>query len=293
MTASYFIQLLVSGVAIGSIYGLVALGFVTIYRTSGVVNFAQGDFVMLGAMMPYFLWKSWGIAYPLAAGLAILAVVVLSLLIYHLVIAPLRGASPLMIIIATLGVSIVIEMFALLAWTSYPIYGPAFTGGKPLSIGGVSVQPQEIWVILLGAPVLLGLFYLNSRTRLGKSMTATATDRLGANLVGIRTGSMIRWAFVISAVIGALGGVFISPLLPMVFNIGLILSLKGFVGAVLGGWGRPSGAFVGGLTIGILETFAGGVFQAGYRDGVAFVVLLIVLYFRPQGLLGSSLVETD
>ena len=293
VSASFFTQLLISGVAIGAIYGLVALGFVTIYRTSGVVNFAQGDFVMLGAMMSFFLWKSWGIAYPIACGLTVLAVCILSLLIYHLVIAPLRGATPIMIIMATLGVSIVVEMFALLAWTSYPIYGPTFSSDKPLKLGGVVVQTQELWVYLLAAVVILGLFWLNTRTRLGKSMTATATDRLGANLVGVRTGSMIRWAFVISAAIGALGGVFLSPLLPMAFNIGLVLSLKGFVGAVLGGWGKPSGAFVGGLVIGVLETFAGGVFQAGYRDAVAFVILLLVLYFRPQGLLGSQLVEAE
>jgi branched-chain amino acid transport system permease protein len=293
VSTAFYIQLVVSGIAIGSVYGLVALGFVTIYRTSGVVNFTQGDFVMLGAMLSYFLWKSWGLAYPLACGLTVLAVALLSLAIYHLVIAPLRRSDPIMIIMATLGVSIVIEMVAQLLWTSYPIYGPAFSGTHPATLFGVSIEWQQLWVVGLGALVLVGLFYLNNRTRLGKSMTATATDRLGANLVGVRTGSMIRWAFIISAAIGAAAGIFISPLLPMAFNIGIMLSLKGFVAAVVGGWGKPSGAFVGGLVIGVLETIAGGVFQAGYRDAVAFGILLIVLYFRPQGLLGSSLVEAD
>lgn len=293
MSTAFIVQTLVSGIAYGSIYGLVALGFVTVYRTSGVINFTQGDFVMVGAMMSYFLWKAWGLPYPLACGVAVLAVVVLSLLIYYIVIRPLGRASPIMIIMATLGASIVVEMFALLAWTSYPIFGPAFTSDTPMEVNGVIIQGQELWVMGIAAVLVGGLFYLNNRTRLGKSMTATATDPLGANLVGIRTGGTIRWAFVISAFIGAVGGIAISPLLPMAFNTGMALSLKGFIGAVLGGWGKPSGAFVGGLLIGVLETLAGGLFLAGYRDAVAFGILLIVLYFRPRGLLGSDLVESE
>jgi branched-chain amino acid transport system permease protein len=124
-------------------------------------------------------------------------------------------------------------------------------------------------------------------------MTATATDGLGANLVGVRTGSNIRWAFIISAAIGAAAGIFVSPLLPMAFNVGITFSLKGFIAAVIGGWGKPSGAFLGGLVIGVLETIAGGLFLTGYQDAVAFAILLIVLYLRPQGLLGSSLVEAN
>lgn len=291
MSISAVGQWLLSGIAFGSIYGLVALGFVTVYRTSGVINFTQGDFVMVGAMMSFYLWQSWHLPYPVACIVAIVAVVLLSVAIYFLVVAPLvrRSASPIMIIMATLGASIVIEMFALLAWKSYPIYGLPFTG-TTLYLGDLVIQDQEIWVIGLGILLAVGLFLLNRRTRLGKSMTATATDRLGADLVGIRSGRMILWSFAISAVIGALGGVFISPLLPVTFNLGLAVALKGFIAAVLGGWGKPVGAFLGGIVIGVLENVAGGVFLAGYTDAVAFAVLLIVLWFRPSGLLGSDLV---
>lgn len=295
MSAASFMQLLVSGIAIGTVYGLVALGFVTIYRTSGVVNFAQGEFVMLGGMMSYELWKGWHLPYALAAVITVFVVSIIGLLIYQTIVAPLRRAPAIMVVMGTIGMSFLIQAIALNVWTSYPIFGPSFSSDQPIAIAGVSIVSQDIWVLLMAAIVVSSLYLLNNRTRLGKAMTATATDPLAAGLVGVRTGSMIRLAFIISASIGALAGIFVSPVVPITAAVGSTLAIKGFVGAVLGGWGKPSGALVGGLVLGIVETVGGGLkyIPSGYKDAIALVALLLVLYFRPNGLFGSSLTEAE
>lgn len=293
MGIANILQLLVSGITIGSVYGLVGLGFVTVYRCSGIVNFAQGEFVMLGGMLTYYLWKTMGLSYPLAAAAAVVIVGLVGIAMYQLIIAPLRRAYGLIIVMATLGFSMLLQSIALVWWGSYPNYLPTFTGEKPLTVGGVAITPQNIWVLLMAAAALLVLYLVNNRTRFGKAMTATATDPLAAGLVGVRTGSMIRWSFGISAVIGAIAGVFVSPVIGITFASGSLLGLKGFVAAVLGGWGKSSGAFVGGLLLGVIETLGAGFLPAGYKDAVAFLVLLIALYFRPSGILGSALTETE
>lgn len=295
MSAASFAQLLVSGIAIGMVYGLVALGFVTIYRTSGVVNFAQGEFVMLGGMMSYELWKAWHLPYALAAVITTVAVSIVGLLIYQLIVAPLRRAPAIMVVMGTIGVSFLIQAIALNLWTSYPIFGPPFSSDQPITLGGVSIVSQNIWLVLMAIIAVGALYLLNNRTRLGKAMTATATDRLAAGLVGVHTGSMIRLAFIISAALGALAGIFVSPVVPITATVGSALAIKGFVGAVLGGWGKPTGALVGGIVLGVVETIGGGVsfIPAGYKDAIALVVLLLVLYFRPSGIFGASLTEAE
>jgi branched-chain amino acid transport system permease protein len=293
MSGASLIQLVVSGISIGAVYGLVGLGFVTIYRASGVVNFAQGEFVMLGAMMGFNLWKKVGINYPLSCLIAVVAVSIVGLLIYQLIVVPLRGAPPVMIIMGTIGVSVLLQNVALNLWTSYPVFGPSFSGNTPIRIGSVAIESQNLWILGMAIAVVAGLYLLNNKTRVGKAMTATATEPMAAGLVGVRTGSMIRLAFVIAAAIGALAGIFVSPVLPVSFLVGSTLTLKGFVASVLGGWGKPSGALVGGIALGVVETVTGGYVQAGYKDAVAFVLLLVVLSFRPGGLLGSSLTEAE
>ena len=287
------IQLIISGIAIGSVYGLVALGFVTIYRTCGVVNFAQGEFVMLGGMLSYWLWKHVHIPYALAAVLTIIAVCVFGLGIYQLVVAPLRRAPAVMIVLGTLAVSALVEAISLLWFEGWPIYGPSFSATQILDVFGVGLYTQNLWVILMVAIVVTALALLNNKTHLGKKMTATASDPLAAGLVGVRSGSMIRLAFIISAAIGAIGGVFISPVIPMTYSIGAGLALKGFVAAVLGGWGTASGAVVGGVVLGVIEMLVGGYLPSGFQDAIAFILLILVLAVRPRGLLGKPLIVEE
>ncbi len=281
-----WVQLLVTGVTLGSIYSLIALGYVTIYRTSRVVNMAQGAFVMFGALFTYSFLSEIGLPYWLAAVLGIVSVVVVSLCMYLLVIRPLIKTSLVSIILATMALSMLFENFALLYWGGYGKSVPAFTGDKALFIGKIAIFPQSLWVMGLMVLVLIGLYALTNRTRIGKQMTATANDPGAASLSGVSTGRMILLAFGISAAIGALGGIAITPINSTNYLSGGVYALSGFVAAILGGWGSSTGAVVGGLALGIIQSLVTGVLPAGYQDAIAYAILILVLYFRPSGLLG-------
>ncbi len=281
-----WIQLLVTGVTLGSIYSLIALGYVTIYRTSRIVNMAQGAFVMFGAFFTYSFLSEIGLPYWLSAIFGIVVVVIIAVVMYLLVLRPLIKISLVSIILATMALSILFENVSLLRWGGYGKSVPAFTGDKALFIGKVAVFPQSLWVIGLMVLVLVGLYALTNRTRVGKQMTATANDPGAASLSGVSTGRMIILAFAISAAIGALGGIAITPINSTNYLSGGIYALSGFVAAILGGWGSSSGAVVGGLALGIIESLVTGVLPTGYQDAVAYALLILLLYFRPSGLLG-------
>lgn len=294
MTFSEWMQLLLSGVVAGSIYALVGLGYVTIYRTSRVVNFAQGSFVMLGALIAYSLLNEWThLPFWLCAILAILAVVAIAMAMYRLLIAPVMKVSLVSMILVTIGASLLFENIALLKWGGYGMALPFFTGKAPLHVGGVAIGRQGLWVIAVTAVVLLGLYLLANKTLIGKKMTATASNPVSARTCGIRTGRMVMLAFAISATIGALGGICISSITPTTYQTGGVLGISGFIAAIVGGWGSSAGAVVGGLTIGIVTSLLTGVMPAGYANVASFVLLIVVLYFRPSGILGTGLSEGE
>ena len=288
-----WIQLLVTGITVGSIYSLIALGYVTIYRTSRIVNMAQGAFVMFGGFFAYSFLSEIGLPYWLSAILAIVGVVILSALVYLVVLRPLVKISLVSIILATMALSILFENFSLIRWGGYGKSVPAFTGNKALFVGKVAVFPQSLWVIGLMIVVMVGLYLLTNRTRIGKQMTATANDPGAASLSGVNTGRVILLAFAISAAIGALGGIAISPINSTNYLSGGIYALSGFVAAILGGWGSSTGAVVGGLALGIIQSLVTGFLPTGYEDAVAYAILILVLYFRPGGLLGTPSSEGE
>ncbi|MCL5734120.1 MAG: branched-chain amino acid ABC transporter permease [Actinobacteria bacterium] len=288
-----WIQLLVTGITVGSIYSLIALGYVTIYRTSRIVNMAQGAFVMFGGFFAYSFLSQLGLPYWLSAILSIVGVVIVAALVYLVVLRPLVRVSLVSIILATMALSILFENFSLIRWGGYGKGLPAFAGSKALFLGKVAVFPQSLWVIGLMIVVLLGLYLLTNRTRVGKQMTATANDPGAASLSGVNTSRMILLAFAISAAIGALGGIAISPINSTNYLSGGIYGLSGFVAAILGGWGSSTGAVVGGLALGIVASLVTGVLPAGYQDAVAYAILILVLYFRPGGLLGVPSTEGE
>ena len=261
-----WMQLLVTGVTMGSIYSLIALGYVTIYRTSRIVNMAQGAFVMFGALFTFSFLSELGLPYWLSAIIGIVCVVVISVLMYLVVLRPLVKISLVSIILATIALSILFENFSLLRWGGYGKGLPAFTGEQAIFIGGVAVFRQSLWVIGLMIVVLIGLYLLNNFTLVGKQMTATANDPEAASLSGVHTGRVIVLAFAISAVIGALGGIAITPINFTSYLSGGIFALSGFVAAVLGGWGSSSGAVVGGLVLGAYPVPSYG-FCAGRLSG--------------------------
>ncbi len=291
MNLSQWLQLLISGITTGMIYALVGLGYVTIYRTSRVVNFAQGSFVMLGSLITYSLLTERGLPFWLAGIVSVIAVVAIAVAMYFLVIAPIIKVSLVSMILVTVGVSLLLENLALVKWGGYGLGIPSFPGDRTLHFWKLTFEVQSIWVIVVALLLFTGLWALSNRTRVGKQMTATASDPLSASLSGISTTRMIVLAFAISAAIGAIGGICVGSISPMSYASGGMLGLAGFIAAIVGGWGSSSGAIVGGLTVGIAESLASGILPGGYRSAVAYVLLIIILYFRPSGILGKGSVE--
>ena len=289
---SYIPQLLFSGLTIGAIYALVALGFVTISRASQIINFAQGEFVMLGGVITFFLLNGAKFPYPLAAVVAILIVVLIGFAMHLSILYPLRKASILILIMATLGASIFLSSTSGLIFGTLPKTLPPFSGGEPLQIGKISFPPQSFWVLLSTFILLIFLYLFSHRTLLGKAMEASSTDPLGADLLGISRNLMVFLAFGVSAGVGAFAGILITPVFFTSYSSGALLGLKGFIAAVLGGWGKNSGAILGGFVLGIVESLSLAFIPSGYKDGVAFVILLLILYFRPKGILGSPFIDS-
>lgn len=285
-----FLQFLFSGLTVGAIYALVALGFTLIYNASDVINFAQGEFVMLGGMVTVFAAAA-GVPLPLAALLAIVVAVAVGVVLHRLAIAPARGASAVTLIIITIGASILLRGVAAIVFDKRFHSLPPFAGNDPLQIGGAAVLPQSILVLAGAAVIVLALWAFMTHTLTGKAMIATAANRLAARLVGIDTDRVVGLSFAVSAGIGAIGGVLVTPITLTSYDVGTLLALKGFAAAMLGGMGNPLGAVVGGLTVGLLEAFGAGYVSSAYKDAIAFLVILAVLFAMPQGLFGRAGVE--
>ncbi len=284
------LQYLLSGVTVGAVYALVALGFTLIYNASDVVNFAQGEFVMLGGMITFFAWQA-GVPLPLAALLAILAAATIGVLLNKLAIEPARGAPVASLIIITIGASIFLRGSAQLVFDKQLHRFPSLSGDDPLRIFGATMLPQGLWVIAGAVAVFLALWLFFARTLTGKAVLATANNRIAASLVGINPNHMMTLSFAVSAAIGALAGVLVTPITLTSYDLGVAMALKGFAAAMLGGMGVPAGALVGGLLLGLIEALTAGYVSSVYKDAVAFVLILVILFARPQGLFGRKAMD--
>jgi branched-chain amino acid transport system permease protein len=282
------LQLLLVGVTQGAIYALIALGFVTVYNVTGIINFAQGEFAMLGAMLMVSLT---GPGLPLVAAwpLAVVGVVLVGGGMERLAIRPARRASVVTLIIITIGADIVLRGAALLAWGTDPFPLAPFTAGAPLAVGGAVITRQALWVVGTTAATLAALYAFFEYTYLGTIVRACAVNRLAAQLSGISPSRMSLFAFALAAGLGALGGIVMAPLTLVSYDMGLYLGLKGFVAAVMGGLVSAPGAVAGALLLGVLESLVTGVLRASYKEAVAFVVLFAILLLRPQGFSGRAL----
>lgn len=286
MSFSDYLQFLLSGLTVGSTYGLTALGFTIIYNTTGIVNFAQGEFVMLGGMLGVFFLSGLGLPLPAALLLAVLCTLLIGALMERLTIRPVQDAPVINLIIVTIGVSILVRGVVQIVLGKDTHALPAFTGSTPINMAGAAVQPQSLWVLAITCGLLLLLRHFFSRTIWGKAMLACAFDRKAAFLAGIGVRRMVLLSFMISAAVGATGGVILAPLTMTSYDVGIMLGLKGFAAAVLGGLGNPFGAALGGLILGVLESFAAGLLSSAYKDAFTFVVLLLLLFCKPSGLFG-------
>ena len=247
---AYIPQLLITGVTIGAIYALVAIGFVTIARASQIINFAQGEFVMLGGVITFVLLNKGFLPYPVAALLAVLIVILIGFSLHRLVIHPLRKASLLIILMATLGASFFMSSTSNLVFGSLPKSLPPFSGSGAFHVWGISILPQSLWVFLATSLLLILLYLLSHRTFIGKAMEASSTDPMGADLVGISRDLMLLMAFGVSAGVGAIAGILITPIFYTSYNSGTLLGLKGFVAAVLADGENQAGPSSEGLSSG-------------------------------------------
>lgn len=287
---SELLQFILSGVTLGAVYALIALGFTLIYNASDVVNFAQGEFVMLGGMITVFGHMA-GMPLTLAALVAILLTAVIGVAFNKLAIETARNAPVASLIIITIGASIFIQGVAQNVFDKQLHRYPSISGDEPIVIVGATILPQSLWVIGGALVVFVALFVFLTRTVMGRAVLATSNNRLAAQLVGINTNMMMTLSFGLSAAIGALAGVLITPITLTSYQVGVPLALKGFAAAMLGGMGNPKGALVGGVLLGLLESLTAGYVSSQYKDAVAFIVILILLSVKPQGLFGQKTVN--
>jgi len=283
-------QYLLSGLTVGAIYALVALGFALIYNASHVINFAQGEFVMIGGMAAAAFIES-GLPLPLAIVFSIGLATLVGLALEKLAVEPARGASVVTLIIITIGASIFLRGLASLVWDKkiHPL--PAFSGEAPISLGGATLLPQTLWVLGATLATVGLLWWFFNRTLTGKAILAVSHNRLAAQLMGISVRRVLLVSFGLSAALGALAGILIAPISFTSWDVGVMLGLKGFAAAILGGMGSGPGAIAGGLALGLIESLGAGYLSSAYKDVFAFVIILAALVFLPNGLAGRRAAE--
>ncbi len=276
------LQFLISGLVIGSIYGLAGIGFTGIYNVTGVVNFAQGDKAMIGAMLAITFSQA-GMPLLAAIALAVAFTGLVAVVIERFTMGPI-GNDVWRGIIVTIGVGIVLRGIAVVVWGTEARGLEAFSGEEPIRFLGATITPQSLWVIGITIVLTAGLALFFQLTFIGKAFRACAVNPFASRIVGIDTRTMSLIAFAISGFLGAIAGIIVAPITLMQYDTGLLIGLKGFVACIIGGFGNPIGALLGGLVLGIVESLSAGYLSSGYKNAIAFVLLLGFLIFRPEGI---------
>jgi branched-chain amino acid transport system permease protein len=293
------LQQLINGLSLGAIYALIALGYTMVYGVLRLINFAHGDVYMLGAFAGYFVANTlnldanpsvlWAIVVTLAA-MAICAGV--GILIERFAYRPVRHHTRLASLITAIGVSLLLEYGGQVVFGATPRFFPQMIRSATYSVGGVQITNQNLLIIVVAVVMMFGLEFVVHRTKIGKAMRATSYNLNVAKLMGINTDFVIAFTFALGSALAAAGGVMVALAIPRIDPLmGLMTGLKAFVAAVLGGIGNIPGAMVGGVLIGLMETGIGATAYSTYRDAVAFGVLILILLFRPAGILGTASIE--
>ena len=285
-----FLQLTIGGLMLGSVYALVALGYSLIYSSSGLMTFVQGDMFMLGGFLIY--------TFSVMMDFPLLLAVLLSLAVMFAVgggtekgvISPLQklGASGINIVLATIALSTLLQNIAMLGWGTSVFNVPAMFGDTIVKIMGVSVTYQQIGIMVVAFICMLILHFFMNETRMGISMRAAAMDRTAASSVGINVPGTIAVTWGIACVLAALGGLLLAPIYGVYAKMGAIVSSKGFAAAVVGGYGNMYGAMVGGLLLGLVETFAAGYISSAIKDIVCYLILILVMFVKPSGIFNGK-----
>jgi branched-chain amino acid transport system permease protein len=277
-------QYILSGLSNGAIYALIGFGFAVIFNATGIINFAQGEFVMLGGMLTIFFLSVFKIPLVEAILLAIVVSTFVGILFERFAIRPLKDAKPLRMIIITIGASIFIRGATMLIWGKDTHALPAFSGDDPLYIAGATVLPQHIWILGMTILIIIASRIFFNHSIVGKAMRACSYNPRAAELVGINVKSMILLSFALSSAIGSLAGIIIAPLTMTSYDVGVMLGLKGFCAVIIGGMSSGMGTVIGGFVLGLLESLGAGFISASYKDAIAFIILLLILFVRPEGL---------
>lgn len=288
VSLSGWAQFAVTGIVTGSIYALVALGFNAVFNATDVVNFAQGEFVMLGGLLSYTGSELLGLPVAAAVVLAVLAVAVIGGLLQLLVVQPAKQATVLGLTLATVAAALFATAMARAAWGVNALNVPAFMPGEAIRTGGVVITAQSIWVVAAALIAMLAMREFQRRSTTGLAMQAVALNRPAAEAVGISVSKMVLLAFVLAGALGGLGGVLLAPITGAAYGIGLGLTIVGFTAAVLGGLGSISGAVVGGLALGMIEALSAGVISSAWQQVVPMALLILILMVRPTGILGTG-----
>jgi branched-chain amino acid transport system permease protein len=287
MTISIIIQLLVAGLSTGSIYGLVALGLVLAFKGTGILNFAHGELVAVGAYVALFLTAYFHLPYWQVLLLSLIIMALIGVVFERVLIKPLMRAPSFTIVVATMAISLMIKNGLRLSWQEMIATLPSPLDDMIFRVGDVNINPQYLWIIFCSVTItaLLALFFRKNLT--GKALQAVAQNQEAARLMGIRVSLVFPLTFAISSVLAALAGILYGPLVGIQPEFGSII-MKGFVAAILGGFNSLLGVVVGGLILGVLETFGGAFIGGTFKDVTAFVILMTVLLFRPNGLFGKA-----
>lgn len=288
MTLDLFFQYLFAGITYGAIYAIVAIGYNIIYNTTGIINFAQGEFVMLGGMIAISLLQV--VPLPVAIALAVCLTMVIGAVIEIVFIRWLESPSVLRLIIITIGISILLREAALHIWGESIRSLPYFYGNEitTFTIGSVHLSPQVLWVIATCSVMVAGLSLFFKCTPTGREMRACSANRTAAILCGISTRNMVTLSFMLSAGLGALAGCVMSPITYTQYDSGTGLAIKGFTVAILGGLGNSMAAVAAGLLLGIIEAFSVSLVPLAFQDVIAITLLLVILFVKPHGIFGSS-----
>ena len=280
-------QYIITGLTIGAIYAIVAMGFNIIHNATGIVNFAQCEFISLGGMFMYSLVVLFKVNLVISFFISMVGVALIGALIEIGPIRHARSKEIIILIFLTIGLSEILRGTAQEVWGTDNVGVPSFSGENPIHLlGGATIVPQHIWVFGITILVMLMLHYFFKKTLMGKAMRATAVDRRAAALVGICVNRMILFSFAFSGALGAVAGMIIAPISTTSYDTGIMLGLKGFAAAILGGYGNFVGAILGGIVLGILESLGAGLISSQYKDVIAFCVLLLVLFLKPTGIMG-------
>ena len=289
----FFIQLAAGGLMVGAIYALVGMGYSLIYRASGLLTFAQGEYFMLGAFGIYTFFVLFDLPYPIAVIAVLLTMVGVGFASEKLLIGPLlrRGAGPIHIVIATIGLSIFLLNAAMMVWGSQGFHVPSTLGDMPIRIADVYLVPQNMAIVVIMFALMIALHIFMNKSRLGTTLRAAAQDKMAAAALGINVSLAVGLTWGIAVGLAGAAGLLIAPIYGVSAHMGLLVGLKGFAAAVIGGYGSIYGAVVGGLLVGLVETFTSGYIDSTMKDVIVFAFLLAVLFFKPTGLLANDMLE--